>query len=392
MGTIIFLFLILTQFYGYMGLQGLPFMLTTHVGILVLGVFLGYKKGNLFNKYLIMMVVSLILCAISSKVYRNQSFISSLYASLFILDIFFFYFLVYLNVGVKRFEKVLVILIVATCLGFILQHLFFPKIIFFASAGEWISLSATPHRFIQITAQSLISLGIFLGFNKFLELKNKLYAILSFVCFVCILIRGFRIMLLAAIVSLIWILYKYNKTIFSIKNILKIAGVLLMFSFSLLIPVVQESIGNMVLRQTVENNTLDNQDYARTIQLAYYFGEHFKNTIEFFLGSGLPGNSPYGLYISEELPAIGINWVDWGLLGLSWLGGVPLVICMLLYMIKCIWLTRYSRKNRYISAWFIYLLIISVTHPEVYQFGSMLVQGMVLYLVLRLKKTGLLDN
>lgn len=73
-------------------------------------------------------------------------------------------------------------------------------------------------------------------------------------------------MLLAAIVSLIWILYKYNKTIFSIKNILKIAGVLLMFSFSLLIPVVQESIGNMVLRQTVENNTLDNQDYARTIQ------------------------------------------------------------------------------------------------------------------------------
>ena len=132
------------------------------------------------------MVVSLILCAISSKVYRNQSFISSLYASLFILDIFFYYFLVYLNVGVKRFEKVLVILIVATCLGFILQHLFFPKIIFFASAGEWISLSATPHRFIQITAQSLISLGIFLGFNKFLELKNKLYAILSFVCFVCI--------------------------------------------------------------------------------------------------------------------------------------------------------------------------------------------------------------
>lgn len=102
---------------------------------------------------------------------------------------FFYYFLVYLNVGVKRFEKVLVILIVATCLGFILQHLFFPKIIFFASAGEWISLSATPHRFIQITAQSLISLGIFLGFNKFLELKNKLYAILSFVCFVCILIR-----------------------------------------------------------------------------------------------------------------------------------------------------------------------------------------------------------
>ena len=84
--------------------------------------------------------------------------------------------------------------------------------------------------------------------------------------------------------------------------------------------------------------------------------------------------------------------MDWGVLGLSWLGGVPLVICMLLYMIKCIWLTRYSRKNRYISAWFIYLLIISVTHPEVYQFGSMLVQGMVLYLVLRLKKTGLLDN
>ena len=98
-------------------------MLTTHVGILVLGVFLGYKKGNLFNKYLIMMVVSLILCAISSKVYRNQSFISSLYASLFILDIFFYYFLVYLNVGVKRFEKVLVILIVATCLGFILLFL-----------------------------------------------------------------------------------------------------------------------------------------------------------------------------------------------------------------------------------------------------------------------------
>ena len=105
------------------------------LGFLYLGVFLGYKKGNLFNKYLIMMVVSLILCAISSKVYRNQSFISSLYASLFILDIFFYYFLVYLNVGVKRFEKVLVILIVATCLGFILQHLFFSQNNIFCFCG-----------------------------------------------------------------------------------------------------------------------------------------------------------------------------------------------------------------------------------------------------------------
>ncbi|MRT91923.1 hypothetical protein EMN46_03075 [Ancylomarina sp. 16SWW S1-10-2] len=280
-------------------------------------------------------------------------------------------------------ERIIVVLIIGACACYVFQQITFPSVYFIGASYEWVHKSLTPHRFIQIHGQSLISLGLFFGLNRLLETRKTEYILLIILCFSCLLIRGFRIMLLASIISSCWLIFRYKKRVFSAKYAMYFVLIIGLVFVSLLIPVVNDAITNMISRQS-SGQTLDNDDYARTIQFVYYTTEHFHSFVEYFFGSGLPGNSAYGEYISTELPQRAINWVDWGLLGLSWLGGIPLVFFIIRYMVKCI-KTKLPRKYHYINAWFCFLLIISLTHPEVYQHNSMVVQAFVLYLFYKIR-------
>jgi len=379
---VISLFLLLTYFYGFIAFKNIPLGNTIHLAILAIGTILGFGKKKEFKAYFIAIIFALILNAISSLYYRGQGLFTSFKAAFYILDIFFFYFLVYINISVRKLEKAMLYLTLGAAFCYFFQQIMFPKIYFIASSYDWILSSKTAWRFIQIHGQSLLSLGVFYGLNKFLTKKESKYIILIIICFIAVLMRGFRIMLFSMVVSSMYLIYAHNKKLFTVKNLLTFVGILVFLAISYFIPPVQEALNHMVERQS-GGETLDNEDYARTIQLVYFFNDHFKSNIEYFFGSGLVGDSPYGKYVMD-LREEGINLADWGLLGLSWIGGIPLVLCIIGYMIKAI-RTKVPKPYKYIGAWFIYLLIISITHPEAYQQSSMLVHALLLYMLTRIK-------
>ncbi|MFT3993578.1 MAG: hypothetical protein QM660_04675 [Dysgonomonas sp.] len=149
-----------------------------------------------------------------------------------------------------------------------------------------------------------------------------------------------------------------------------------------------EIIDKMMQRQETDN--MGNEDYVRVLQLDYFLHHHFKNIIEFIGGSGVPNpNSGYGkyMYSFNEVDEYGVmsgtsitGWFDWGLIGLSWVMGIPAVLALLIYAIRAI-ILKVDKEYYYIGCWFLFLLIISPVNTEFYREGIFVFHGIALYLV-----------
>src|SRR5690606_22303500 len=111
--------------------------------------------------------------------------------------------------------------------------------------------------------------------------------------------------------------------------------VVLLFFVSL-IPVISEKIEFMLDRQKTQ--VLTNEDYIRVVQYKYFTSEHFKAPVDAIFGSGVPDLRANNNYSNEmnDLLVRGITWVDFGLLSISWIIGVPTVILMIVYALKAI--------------------------------------------------------
>ena len=87
----------------------------------------------------------------------------------------------------------------------------------------------------------------------------------------------------------------------------------------------------------------------------------------------------------------GIYWVDFGLLSLSWVLGIPAVLGMILYSIKASFL-KVSSEYYYLGIWFMYLVASSFTTAEFFREGNFIVQALALYLVEKVNKQYLLKQ
>ena len=72
--------------------------------------------------------------------------------------------------------------------------------------------------------------------------------------------------------------------------------------------------------------------------------------------------------------------VDWGLLGQSWALGILTVSGFLMFSIKAIRL-KVSNEYMYVSLWYIFLLLSSITNYEFMRAGNFLVHAIALYIV-----------
>ena len=138
--------------------------------------------------------------------------------------------------------------------------------------------------------------------------------------------------------------------------------------------------------------TYENEDYMRIIQLDYFMNVHFENNIERLTGSGIPSHkSLYGdlMHVDTQenyRDTAYRGWVDWGMLGLSWMIGPFAVLCLLYIYGKGAWIAYKSSEDYiYISAWFVFLLMISFSNIESFRLGGYGFQMAVLYIVHKLK-------
>lgn len=140
---------------------------------------------------------------------------------------------------------------------------------------------------------------------------------------------------------------------------------------------VSERITNRFEQSAGED--FSNKDYIRVIQYEYFTQKHFKNDIEHFFGSGMPEQrTAYGKD-QNELAKAGIFYVDWGIIGMSWMLGVITLVGMIGYMVVAI--IKSWKMEPYIPMWLIYMLLVSVTTGEFIRDGSFIVQALVLALI-----------
>lgn len=339
-------------------------------------------------------ITSLILCLLAnftaSLVNRGQSFWQS-FRTPYIFDIsliMFFYYLYHKKISLRIVEKTIVITYFIFLLCFFLQYtIFFPKSVF-SMIGVFVTTDM--ERRFRMMGQIVGFLGYFFVLNKLLvDKKCPIYYYIGLAAgFLFIILLGFRSEVAALILSTFYLFFRIRG--FSRKIIPPIILIAVISFFIIQIDLVQEQLEAMISRQ-VDEQTFDNSDYIRILQLNFFLNDYHINWSDWFFGSGIPSySSSFGkqfyangqMYNSlGEAVTLGIyGWYDWGVYGLSWVLGIP--TCVLLYGLMFYMIIRKMEKqNIYISAFYLFLLMTSITTIEFYRAGAYVYHAILLYVV-----------
>ena len=381
---IVFSVLIFLNFFGM-------FQISNTILIVTLIPFVLWGIGNeklCFRRVLLFLLISLIFNMVSCYIYQGQEFWDSIKAMAFFYYIFFYFIICYLSPSVNSLVTSITWLSLIFNTLYILQFYLLQRGITFLPVDETSIYLGEGARFHMI-GSGLASLSIFLGVNQFLSHKRKLYLLLSISGIFVLLLMAFRTMV---VLSLLFVVLE----LFLVKGVKKstfvyfiLFGVLLLVTLQ--IPVVADKIEYMWEKQFGQGteHSFSNKEYIRWVTLAYYYNDHFHDSLEMFLGSGYPVvNGSYYKNIETSLWSIGIFWMDWGILGLSWMIGIPAVLSMLYYSFK-VYKIKSDQAFFFLPIWFLYMILSSITTAEFFRQGNFIIQALCLYLAERTYKENL---
>lgn len=361
--------------------------------LLFTAVFFVKKKITKFDLFFKLIGLSLVLNFVSSSYFRNQDFLVSLKTALFICQIYFFYVLIMFKPSIQYVERLIIIFSVVLCGFFMLQRIVYPIMIFDTNIGVSQASDTNVVRW-TFTGQGFLSLGVLCCLNRYFESKNLKYLYFTILLLGYFLLQGSRSLLFAIVVAIIYFMYKKGLFKLSVKNLFKF--VIIVFGFFALsyVPVV-----NNVLNYSVERTLADSEkdsDYVRLVQLNYFTNDHFKSPIEYFFGSGFPGDSKYGHAMADQADALTnldpINWVDLGFLGLSFIAGIPFTVVFLFLLVREGFRKEYSPNSYYIQCWYIFLIAATITYPTAFNSGNMIIVALSLYILENDKKVKIFNK
>lgn len=340
------------------------------------------QKNLIFKKYILLIFISLFINAISCYYFRGQSLFLSFRTENFInfLPILFYFFLIKKNPSLNSLNKIISFLYLLFCICYIVQYSILPNSIF-----RLYNFTESERRF-RLCGQLILALGYFQALNIYILTKNKFNLLLVVLGFSIYIMLGFRTMLVALLCCSFLMIIKIEKitlkkAITYLLMLTIIAVILLQFSFT------ENTITSIINRS--ETNNFDNEDYIRYQQLHYFTNEHFINNIERFWGSGFYheksdyGKMMSGLHTYDKYGNIKSSiamWVDWGLLGLSWIAGIPTVILIITISLLA-FLKKKPKEYLYLSYFYLFLLLCSVTTTEWFREGAFVFHAIALYCI-----------
>lgn len=331
-------------------------------------------SNHYFHKGIALYFIGIIISIFSCYIYRQQNIIYSVIGlvNYWCLGLFFYF-------GGKRFTKEdlfssLVIIGKIVLIVYLIQYILFQFGITI-SYEEYITDEPEMARF-RINCSASIFLLFFIKLQTFIN-QHKLFDAFWIIFSILVaLLMNFRSILLGMIlfsVLELWMIkIKFSKNIFAI--LILIPTFIALFSTDL----VQNRIEQMMSRQ--EEQTLSNSDYIRVIQYDYYETKHFNNTLERLMGSGLPdGHSKYSKEMAVMINDKGLRYVDWGIIGLSWILGILTALGIIIYVLKAY---RLNANMPSINVWFLFLLTVSMLTYELPREGNFIIQALALaYLI-----------
>ena len=359
--------------------------------MIFIGIILSLRKSTKFGSFFIVIGFSLMVNFISSSYFRDQDILVSLKATLFLVQIFFYYYLVAYNASVKSVEKIIMLFSIILFILFIVQFTLYPLKIFNSDINDVQSSELVRWTFY---GQGFLSLGLLFAFQKFHEKKNFKFLILTVVLFSYFLLQGSRSIIIAIIIAFLFLLYKNGYFKITGKNIAVFLLVFLLGIIVVNIPKVNNVINYSINRSIEDQNLKEN--YVRFVQLDYFVNSHSKNSIEFILGSGLPGDSTYGRSMNIKADAsinlIPINWVDLGFIGLAIIVGFPFSISIVYVLVKEGLRKKCDARFYYIQSWYCYLILSTIFYPTAFIGGNMIVLALTMYILYKQNKTKLVKH
>lgn len=372
---IILLFLVLNHFFG-----AFPMSFSITVPILLFCLYMGWKQPTDYRKIFLVIFVGILASMVSCMINRGQSIIDSIKAMPNYFGLLFYFFLKWRKFKLTTVQSALVWLIIVFDILYIAQYYLIDYGINFLNIDDWMLSDSTEGNRLRVMSSGLYSLGMFYGIVQwYITHKNKYLALFIVGAFV-MLLTGYRQFLVSTLVALLFMIYKLDKRV-KLKHIGFVAAIVVVGYVLYQIPAVQGKIAGMIERNDT-GASLDNKDYIRVIQWEFFNHEYFKNGWEHFFGSGLPlpgAKSGFGKYF-QTLTDQGLQYVDWGIIGASWMLGV-LTFVGYVWMSLAAILKRVPSGYLYISLWYIFLLSSSITNWEFFRDGNFLVHAMALYII-----------
>lgn len=350
------------------------------IAILIYGLFSATKVTSIYKKVFILFFIGIIGATISCKVYRGQSFLDSIKAMQFYYGILFYFILKANKVNLKTVEDALLILICVLDILYISQYYLLPYGYNFLGIDDWMigEGSEMGGTRLRVMSSGLYLVGLMYGLSKWYITKEIKYLPLFFLGVFIMLLAGYRQFVASLFVTIIYMFYAIDRRInFKQIKYLILLGVIAIVILT--IPAVQEKISGMLERNATGQN-LGDSDYIRVVQFEFFTKEYFSNPIEYFFGSGIPyGSSHFGKWF-ESLRLTGIQYVDWGILGVSWVLGIPTAVAVIWMFIKGIRL-KVEQQYKYLGMYLFFILTTCITNWEMFRNGNFLVHSMVLYII-----------
>lgn len=332
-----------------------------------------------FNIALSMILVGFACSMVSSNIFEGTSPTDSYRGGLFIYPIFLIALLESTNTKREDVEQALVWLALAYCSFYIVQFIALQFGLTWVSVRDSVEEQGMNAR-IRITGSALSGFAYCYGLCKLWTKEGNRTINIALIVLgaLVILLMSFRTLVATlAIITVILAIKTWGFNFSALRNIL-IGSV---FAFSLtFIPAVQNKIEYMQNKQEAGKETLDNKDYIRWINLQYHYNDYFKNNAEMFLGSGISATK--GTNYSKKLDLLAENhmmYVDWGILGLTWMVGI-ITVCGMLYYCWRVFRIRYDEEDNYIFIFFLYLILGGVLTNEFARPGNFVIQALVLYI------------
>lgn len=341
---------------------------------------------NIFKWYIILIIINCISCLI----FRGQGLRVSILGWEGFFLIFFYPVFKSWNLSIEQWEKTLLTLFVLILIIYILLNIF-PETSLFAL--DKIRSEIHTEIRIRVWSDAILFLGTLFCWNKFLVVEKKWFLALYILGVLMIFLQGYRILVVSTFISCVALylrIFGFSKKTLSISISLTV-----FLGVSLYLPIVQEKIEEMTNRYESEREERENT--IRALDLAYVYNNHYKNNIELVLGSGMPylyleldekdqkyyvnkSLSKYSKEMSELAAYNHFFTVDLGLIGLSWVAGIPFVL-LFIYLLVRILTTKVDPKYYYLGMYALLIMLCGFTNALSYKHHNIIYLALVLVIL-----------
>lgn len=292
---------------------------------------------------------------------------------------------------IDKWEKILYAVFYIILIGYILQNIFIDFYIF--KLDKYRGFLLQENR-VRIFSDGFLYLGGLLCWNKYVIDGKKKNLFCFLLTIFIVFLQGYRTLIIFYLLSCLFIYVKIKglkKTVvFSSLSMILFLGFLQDVSF------IREKIEEMQSR--TETASFSNESYVRYLDIEYTYSTHFINPVELIMGSGMPklsvstddetgersigkSLSTYSNYMNELAAYNHYYTVDLGILGLSWVAGIPFAMIFIVILLSQFIKMVNNNTYLYLGTYCLFVLLSGFTNAISYKHSNILLIAIIIVMI-----------